>query len=166
MPTITPNPQKKKVSPIRPQLVSPICLLLLLSPICLVANMSDGVCRQYVPVPSCPAAVHGAAGNKNCLEAQKGEREDLPILHNRHHISTRLGWGERDGLETAWQKKSPSPPFKQSPLSSISSPPRSCHWLTPFLFPLFCSDSAACRKFNPHTERTNDANPTLFWNGI
>ncbi len=52
--TRSPSPLSKKVilSPIRPEGLSPICLLLLLSPICLVANMSDSVCRQYVPSPS------------------------------------------------------------------------------------------------------------------
>ncbi len=44
-------PPPKKLSPICPLLLSPICLLLLLSPICLVANKYDSVRGQYVPSP-------------------------------------------------------------------------------------------------------------------
>ncbi len=50
----TPSPPPK-LSPICPKVLSPISLLLHLSPICLVANKSDGICRQYVPSPlKCP----------------------------------------------------------------------------------------------------------------
>ncbi len=110
---------------------------------------------------SCPAAVPGAAGNKNCLEAQKGGTTHT-TLHKRHHVSTRVGWGERDGLETAWQKRErPTPPFKQSPLSSISSLRASVIGSRRFSSPFFSAQTLlhAGNSIRTQKGRTNDANP-------
>ncbi len=110
---------------------------------------------------SCPAAVPGAAGNKNCLEAQKGGTTHT-TLHKRHHISTRMGWGERDGLETAWQKKRASNPTLQTkpPFLNIFLPPRFCHWLAQTLPPFSAQTLLhAGNSIRTQKGRKNDANP-------